>query len=364
MDDKKIYFTEPINPNLDNISSINISSNPMGENRQDKGVEVTDSMGTTKRTSNIMMGYNKSNIELPNGSYVSMTELENALDQELKKTSENTIIIAKNTGKMVDPATLKAQIREALDKKAQLSLNGKTDKITNQETEKVSIKGENSDKFVDKGVFMFGNDGMNMPEDKYVNREEFEKSVSEYEFMTKKETPKPVTPTPDEKEIEVVKVEPADKIKKNYKKGLLIAGGITAIGLSMAPIIVPGIMHANSVLWNHTSNPVFQDFLHNVCNCNLGKLIGATYNDTTGLWTTTNGSLINATAAQASVIVALATHAINTSAVGIAAKKLHDKIKAKKEAKRNKKLEELNKLKEELTTTKTDSLSVEGGLSR
>ena len=359
MDDKKIYFTEPINPNLDNVSSINISSNPMGENRQDKGVEVSDSMGTTKRTSNIMMGYNKDNIVLPNGSYVSMTELENALDQELQKTSENTIIIAKSTGKMVDAATLKAQIREVLDKKAQLSLNGKTDKITNQETEKVSIKGENSEKFVDKGVFMFGNDGMKMPEDKYVNREEFEKTVSEYEFVTQTKMPEASEP-----EIEVVKVEPADKIKKNYKKGLLIAGGITAIGLSMATIIVPGIMHANSVLWNHTSNPVFQDFLHNVCNANLGKLIGATYNDTTGLWTATNGSLINATAAQASVIVALATHAINTSAVGLAAKKLHDKIKAKKEAKRNKKLEELNKLKEELTTTKTDSLSVEGGLSR
>lgn len=362
MNNHEEYITEPISPNLDNISSINISQNPMGKNRQDKGVQISSSSGETKKTSNIMMGYNKDNIILPDGVYISLTELESSLDNELAKISDNKVIIAKNTGKKVDVSELKTIIRETLNKKAQLSLDGKSEKIVAQNTEKVSIKGENKDKFVEKGVFMFGKNGINMPEDKYVNREEFEKTISEYEFVEKIKNTETKKENENEKEMEVVSVEPADKINKKYKKGLLVAGGITAIGLTMAPIIVPGVMHANSVLWSHTSNPNFQYFLHNICNCTLGKLIGATYNDVTGLWTASNGSLINAAAAQASILQALAVHTINTSAIGITAKKIIDVIKLKKTEKRSRKLEELNKLKEELNDT--NSLKNEGGLSR
>ena len=44
-----------------------------------------------------------------------------------------------------------------------------------------------------------------------------------------------------------------------------------------------------------------------------------------------NGQSINADAATASVLVAVATHAVNTTTIGIAAKKLFDKIKKKKQ---------------------------------
>lgn len=352
------YTTEEITPDLSEVSSIDISTSPMSENREDKSVSVTNSTGTSKKTSSIMMGYNKANIKLPDGSYISLDELEAAIDKEFAATKENTVIVVKKTGKKVDVSALKAELRKALDKKAKLSLDGKSDKIVNQETEKVSIKGEGSKAFVGKGVFMFGNDGMNMSEGEYVNREGFSEAISEYQFMTPGN--KPEVPTP---EIEVVSVEPSDKIKKKYKKGLIVAGGLTAVSLATLPLLIPGIMHANSVLWNHTTNPIFQGFLHNICNCNLAKLIGATYNEATGVWTATNGILINANAASSSLIAALATHAVNTSAIGIAAKKVIDAIKKKREEKRSKKLEQLNAIREELTNSNSASMVNEGGLS-
>lgn len=148
----------------------------------------------------------------------------------------------------------------------------------------------------------------------------------------------------EKKPAKVTKVTKAKEFLKKHKKAILIAGGIAALAL-MQPVIIPAIMHANSVLWVHA--PALRGMLHG-CNLALGKLIGASYVGSTGLWTSAAGTIINANAASASLLGALATQTASLGAVGIAAKKLATKIKDKIKRKKKDKIEE-TPIKEEDT---------------
>lgn len=345
------YIDTTVNPNLDDISKVDISTSPMGNNREDKAVTITNQDGITKKTSSIMMGYNKKGIVLPDGEYINLEEMISAIDKELDSDSQNIVAFVQKTGKEVDVSEIKERLVNELKRKAEILLGGKSEKITNQETTNISIKGENSEIVHNKGTLMLGNENINMKDGEYVNREEAEKIISEYDFLKPGE------------EIEVVEIKPAESILKKFKKPLIIAGGLTALSIVTLPILLPGIMHANSVLW-HTdlakSIPVFQDFLH-ACNNILGKFVSATYVDGPGTWAISNGSIINSDAAQASVLAALGLHAVNTTSIGVIAKNLITEIKNRKKQKRERKLEELNNLKEELSSKENVH---EGGLSR
>jgi len=370
----KGYVETEINPDLSDVSKIDLTEKPMGPNREDKSVTVTNREGITKKTSSIMMGYNKDGVILPDGEYVQLDELVEAINREISNDSENIVAVVKKTGKKIDTSAIKEEIIKKLKEKAEVLLNGPSEKIVNQETSTVSIKGENSSESHNKGVFMLGNKDLKLSTGEYVNKEEYEKAFDEYEFLKLgekeqiipppiSETPTNIVPPEEEDEIEVVEIEPAENLLKKIKKPLLIAGGLTGLSIALLPILVPGVMHANSVLW-HTelvkSIPAFQDFLH-VCNTILGKIARANYVGNSGEWVASNGTLINGDAAQASILAALAVHAVNTTTIGITAKKIVDAIKATRQAKREEKIEELNKLKSELNQNNQKN---EGGLSR
>ena len=116
----KENFTTEINPNYEGISKINLSSAPMRNNpkRDDRAVHLTDKNGNSMKTSRLMMGYNKQNIELENGDYLNIDEFMNALKQYLSEQSENTNIVAKKTGKVVSIEDFEKQIRTELKEKA------------------------------------------------------------------------------------------------------------------------------------------------------------------------------------------------------------------------------------------------------
>jgi len=144
----------------------------------------------------------------------------------------------------------------------------------------------------------------------------------------------------DGKEHEVKGIKKAGEFLRKHKKKILIAAGLVAMVAAIGyPVIVPAIMHANSVLWH--ALPFAQGFLH-ACNMNvLGPMIGASYLET-GLWTTAAGQLINATAATDSILAALGVSALTTGgtftvltgtglAVDSAVSFLREKFKKKKE---------------------------------
>lgn len=193
---KEGYTEEKIQTNFDNVSRMNVFSSPMGPNRDDRGVIVTDSNGNMKRTSSIMMGYNKQGIVLENGDYVSWDEIQEALNTTLtEKTNEQeeTILVCKKTGKIVEPAEVLDEIHKETIGKTYFNLE-ESNKITNQVTKSVKLVDE-SGKEYRKGIMMLGNEGLQLPSGEYVSQGEIETALKNYITMNKeKEIITPIVP--------------------------------------------------------------------------------------------------------------------------------------------------------------------------
>lgn len=192
---RKGYREEEIDLPLDAVSRISISDNPMGPGREDKDVIVKDSSGVEKKTSSIMMGYNKKGIRLGNGDYVSSEELEQALGKALETEDENVIYTCRKTGKIVEIDDIRDALLDAAMKKAYLS-HASTDKITNQQA--VSVIVHDKGKEYPKGIAMLGNDKLQLPSGEYVSEQEIQKAIQDYVMLhePKKEAVIPPAPIP------------------------------------------------------------------------------------------------------------------------------------------------------------------------
>ena len=82
------YTEEEIKAALEGISKISVFSSPLSESRDDKGVKVSPNGGEEKRTSNIMMGYNKDGITLDNGDYLELDEVIKAIEESLSEDKD------------------------------------------------------------------------------------------------------------------------------------------------------------------------------------------------------------------------------------------------------------------------------------
>ena len=89
------YTEEEISVSLEGLSGLGIFSSPLGSNREDKGVTISPKGAEEKRTSNIMMGYNKEGITLNDGEYVELSEFVEALESSLKEDLENKKLFVK-----------------------------------------------------------------------------------------------------------------------------------------------------------------------------------------------------------------------------------------------------------------------------
>lgn len=267
---KQGYTEEEINVALDNMTHVDVTSAPLGPGRQDKGTSVTNSEGVQSRTSNVMLGYNKRNIQLPNGQYVSLDEVIEALNKCVRENSENKVIIFRKTGKRVDVSDLSAGVRECLSQRPGFNVKGQTPKM-NYPAHEYVIKGDQA-----KRVLM--GKQVQLDNGEYVLLEDLYKAVADYVYMVEPEkepvlpippiptpgvtpgpTPNPVTPGPvnpspvnpgatsptggtdtgsggeptaveEEKKEEVVVV-------KKKRKGKAIAGVILAVGLAITTFL-------------------------------------------------------------------------------------------------------------------------------
>lgn len=128
--------------------------------------------------------------------------------------------------------------------------------------------------------------------------------------------PKPV-PTPekeDKKRRKVNVVKSAKAFYRNHKKAILLVGGLVLSSV-LLPQLLPSIMYMNSILWSKVAmGSATQTVLHNI-NLLIGSKIGASYASASGLWTLSNGALLNATAAEASLFAAIGKVTLLTSMV-------------------------------------------------
>jgi len=189
---EKGYTEEEIKVSLDDVSRMEISDSPLGPGREDRGVTVRDAEGIEKKTSSIMMGYNKQGIVLENGQYVSWEEVELAINETLSNNKENTVCICKKNGKRIEPAAIVEDILERSIEKTYLTRET-SDKISNQQAAEVSI--HEGEKEYPKGIEMLGNNGIQLPDGKYVSRQEIELALQDYIILT---GPEPVITPPVE----------------------------------------------------------------------------------------------------------------------------------------------------------------------
>lgn len=164
----------------------------------------------------------------------------------------------------------------------------------------------------------------NEKEDKTEQDEEGLENISNIEktglpVVTEDKIPVLVEP----KKLEVV-ASKKSKINK-WKKSLLIAGGLVALGLIAYHFAIPTLMLSNSTLWH--SIPALQGVFHGI-NQVLGTVIGATYTSGTGIWTVA-GAALNAEAANLSLLGAVTRIGVVAGGTGLLTAKAVSKIKEK-----------------------------------
>lgn len=183
------YSEEQINAALlGNSAAINIFDSPMGSKRSDKGINVVNG-NFSKRSSNIMLGYDRDGLKLENGDYVLLKEIQDALNVVLSTNEENKKIVCLRNGKVVKPEKAVQDIESMVKQAAVIRLDGKSDKITNQDSQKISLKGAQKVEYVRKGLAMLGNDGIRLPNGEYVQAVEVQKALKDYVFL---KAPEPI----------------------------------------------------------------------------------------------------------------------------------------------------------------------------
>ena len=270
--------------NLDGISRIKVDgSDPKITNQDARIVYVTKEDSDYKRTSDFMLGNDDKGLK--DGEYVNAEEYIKAAEGLFAREEVKQIQMVK-TGKKIKPQHLKEEV-ERTKKAAVITLNNNS-KVKNQDARLVSVKTKKMDSMKSVAGMFLGKNGTKMGNGDYVLSEDVEFVI------TKKKKPK----------------EPIDSKEKNIMmlKGLGTLATVVGLGA-----LVPFIMHADSVMWHH-STPEIQTILHGI-NLALGKLVNFSYEGGTGLWTMPSGAFMNADAETSSILVAIGTYGL--TALGI-----------------------------------------------
>ncbi len=241
---KQGYSIEEIRVALNGLSTIALSpqeKEALGEGRDDRTVHITPQNGEEKKTSSIMMGYNKQGIELENGEYVNFDEVSEAINKELQTDEPNVVYVSKKTGKKID----KPEVIEELFKDVIAVSNGlkisEDNSIQNQNTARIAIEEYAKNKEHNKGVMMFGNEGIELPNGDYVLISEIESALENYVRMTPSEIIEIDEPTkgqdPKQKPKKEEKYRVIDRIKKKMTiiPIVIAIAGTLATGFKMEP---------------------------------------------------------------------------------------------------------------------------------
>ena len=226
MNDEEIVKTGNVDIDLSNNTEIQITTESVNPelNRKDKSVTIKDKNGVEQRSSSIMMGYNKQEIVLADGSFISEEDIEKAIQEELKRQEPGTLIVHKKTLAQINLDELFEIIKEIA---GAIIIEGKNPKVNNQESRNWGVQGKNGE-IIDKGVAFLGNKGIELSPGTYVSLEEIRKALEDYVYAKKvpkkgpeppkppqgPEPPKPPQEPEEEQEIIVARV------VRKYKSGV------------------------------------------------------------------------------------------------------------------------------------------------
>lgn len=220
---KEGYTEEEIKVELDKLSQVNLGPEPLGPNRVDKEVIVQDAKGIVKKTSSIMMGYNKQGLILSDGQYVSAKEFEETLNNELKSNDKDIVYVCKKTGKLVNAADIAQEIlTEVVKKDSSLNLSP-DEQVINQDSARISITDPRKQQEFRKGIMMLGNNNIQLPNGQYVSGQEIVSALSEYVKLTPKKTnpTPPIPPVPGEELSEIDPIPPKEELVVEKEDELL-----------------------------------------------------------------------------------------------------------------------------------------------
>ena len=141
------------------------------------------------RSSNIMLGNDNKNLQ--DGVYVNEDEIKNALSKYLNESSENKVIKSKKTGRKVSVDEILEKTFKCLKNSSVIKLGEKNNKIKNQDSRTVYIKGTGIKNFKRAGILMLGNKEFKLPCGEYILEEELQNALKEYVFSNEKKDEKP-----------------------------------------------------------------------------------------------------------------------------------------------------------------------------
>ena len=186
--DNNLEDIEELDFNYNDGSKISLYENPIRTGRKDKSTFITEG-DLSMRSSNIMLGNDNKNLQ--DGVYVNEDEIKNALSKYLNESSENKVIKSKKTGRKVSVDEILEKTFKCLKDSSSIKLGEKNDKIKNQDSRTVYIKGTGIKNFKRAGILMLGNKGFKLPCGEYILEEELQKALEEYVFSNEKKNEKP-----------------------------------------------------------------------------------------------------------------------------------------------------------------------------
>lgn len=180
------------------IARIETSDAPMGKNRQDKRVDVVDSERVEKRTSNLMLGYNKREVQIDE-KYYSIEDIQERAIEYLERDDEDVVYYTRRDDtekRFCEPKEVVEDIAKDLIKAEVPKIDlSPADSISNQDARHVEAHGANGEK--QKGVFMLGNIELKMPNGTYISADTVEQALNNYlKAVVPAEPEPPVGPKP------------------------------------------------------------------------------------------------------------------------------------------------------------------------
>lgn len=173
------------------LSTTEVKPDGVKGERQDKDVVVIDKQGRSKKVSSILLGKNKKQVQLGDGSFINSDELLVAIHEAVSRLDKGSIVVDKK-GRALNPEDLLKVAEEAAGK---VRIGSISSKVTNQEARSWSIEGAHSDVEHKKGLVFLGNDKVDLREGEYISVEEFLKALQEY-MVLKPKKEEPVLPKP------------------------------------------------------------------------------------------------------------------------------------------------------------------------
>jgi len=230
-----------------------------------------------------------------------VSELLNAYDKKIKQEIEKNKV--KEDGKKKESKKTSSEDKTTNDKKENslLDKNKNADKIKKiREEMAVLIYGPNMEHKAYEGI---ENIDVHSPNSNLESDNEKDRFIELRQELTNlKENKKP-------RGKKVISVKSAKDFYKKHKKACLISVGIVLFAISL-PHLLPTIMYLCSTFWGVAvsagvpANAGLPVLLHDI-NTIIGAHIGASYAASSGIWTLASGAALNATAAEAGILITL-----------------------------------------------------------